>query len=274
MKSRAYLLSILCVAIFAACSNDEQQLTLHVSAFPTLNTETEYYGKPSDAAQWGDPDLTFAVLDYNKLHDESGLFEFDCYSVDWGFGDGTILGGGFAFSNLSGGTGFSNDYGYYAKAGHGKIGATYATMYLNYMYRYYNELDTDMGLYSDEVRFLDAQTGQPAAYQVHGFYVNNIAAVVDAIRTGSANGFEVDFRENDALILTIRNAEGTRSVTYALADYQDGKTFVNEDWEWVDLTSLGVTTGLRFDLATLHTEGQNVTIPTYFCIDGLTVAAL
>lgn len=41
--------------------------------------------------------------------------------------------------------------------------------------------------------------------------------------------------------------------------------------EWVDLTSLGETEGLKFNIKTTKEDQWGAMTPTYFCLDGITI---
>ena len=46
-----------------------------------------------------------------------------------------------------------------------------------------------------------------------------------------------------------------------------------DDWEWVDLSSLGTVAGLEFDLSSSDTGPSGMNTPAYFAMDDLTPAS-
>jgi len=60
------------------------------------------------------------------------------------------------------------------------------------------------------------------------------------------------------------------SVIYTLADFSVNPPILNDDWEFVDLTSLGNVDSLTFDLLSNDDEGGfGINTPTYFGIDNI-----
>ena len=126
---------------------------------------------------------------------------------------------------------------------------------------------------------------------ISGFYITNTAWTVDAILhgDGSWNKGETDgkgetvyddegnvvgteeFHEGDYLRLTITaDNDDSRTVEFYLADYTSGDSddwyYVN-DWQWVDLSSLGVVKVLKFALEGSRRNLYGPTTPFYFCMD-------
>ena len=112
-------------------------------------------------------------------------------------------------------------------------------------------------------------------------YLCNTAAAVKAIKEG--DDYSTAFTEGDYFLITIMalDADGKildgQKVDYYLADFRDGKTFVNEDWEKVDLTALGECNGITFKMVTTDVVSYDggttyyANTPTYFGLDGLTI---
>ena len=115
---------------------------------------------------------------------------------------------------------------------------------------------------------------------ISGFYVTNAAVAVNAFLHGDgmtgekdANGNAVagdaGFRQSDYFKLTIF-ADNGKKVEYYLADYRSEDSlqhyFVN-DWQWVDLSSLGKVKELTFSLESSRKNAWGYTTPLYFCMD-------
>ncbi len=61
----------------------------------------------------------------------------------------------------------------------------------------------------------------------------------------------------------------TGEVSYYLADFRNGKTFINDSWATVDLTSLGHVDALSFTFETTDTNENGPLTPSYVCLDNL-----
>ncbi|MBQ9640461.1 MAG: DUF4465 domain-containing protein [Bacteroidaceae bacterium] len=121
---------------------------------------------------------------------------------------------------------------------------------------------------------------KPDGDLIRGFYITNAAVTVNSILNGDgmtgerdAHGQPVDgtvgFKEGDYFLLTI-TGDNDEEVEYYLADYRsenaDEHYYVN-DWQWVDLTSLGKVKELTFSLKSSRRNSWGYTTPLYFCMD-------
>ena len=75
------------------------------------------------------------------------------------------------------------------------------------------------------------------------------------------------FGNTDSFKIIIYNMDKTQSVECTLGE---GTQFVTT-WKWVDLTSLGETEGLKFNIKTTKEDQWGAMTPTYFCLDGITI---
>lgn len=100
--------------------------------------------------------------------------------------------------------------------------------------------------------------------ELQGVAITNTFYTVNSIINGDA--MAKPFAEGDymKLIFTGDNDSGTPAEIY-LADYRDGNTYVLNDWEWLDLSSLGKVTTINVAL-----ECTNEMTPTYFAFDTMT----
>lgn len=87
-------------------------------------------------------------------------------------------------------------------------------------------------------------------------------------------------KENDYVVVKVRGIaaieEGAytlteNSVDYYLADFRDGKSFVNEGWEKCELAALGEVYGLVFDMASTAVGDYGINTSTYFALDQLKI---
>lgn len=109
-----------------------------------------------------------------------------------------------------------------------------------------------------------------------GCYVCNSPYTTRCITQGF--GYARKFAKGDYCTLTAHgiNADGKEcgTVVYYMADYRDEDTtkwFLNNDWEWLDLTSLGAVRSIYFTMETtdIGDWGSNTTF--YFGLDQITI---
>ncbi|WP_372845756.1 DUF4465 domain-containing protein [Pontiella sp.] len=158
--------------------------------------------------------------------------------------------------------------------------------YLNEYAVYGDGMDySDGGVYA--VGYVDSFNGVApmltlgAASTVNSLRVNNTAyAALEMINASS--GFTQAFSANDWFKLTIegKNTAGDSvgSVEWMLADFagytegDDKNDYLVNDWELVDLTSLGSDVGsLTFSLSSSDTGAWGMNTPAYFAIDQIDV---
>ena len=129
----------------------------------------------------------------------------------------------------------------------------------------------------------------PNGQVIPGFYITNAAYTVDAILygDGSFNHGETDgqgntvydsegnvvgqeeFHQGDFLKLTI-TADNDEEVEFYLADYtseDESDWYYVQDWQYVDLSSLGTVKELEFQLTASRRNSWGYTTPLYFCMD-------
>lgn len=100
--------------------------------------------------------------------------------------------------------------------------------------------------------------------ELQGVAVTNTCYTVNSILNGDS--FAPAFADGDylKLILTGNNDNGEPVELY-LADYRDGKNFVLDNWEWLDLAPLDKVTRINVTM-----ECTNEYTPTYFALDAIT----
>lgn len=109
-----------------------------------------------------------------------------------------------------------------------------------------------------------------------GGYFTNTAYAYHAVKSGEdgAGFVKGAFVPGDFFKLTIqgRDADNSviRSVDFLLAD---GANVIN-DWTWVDLNSLGLISGLSFELSSSDNGNFGMNTPAYFALDNLTTVPL
>lgn len=180
----------------------------------------------------------------------SSVFSFDnIYTAAWG----SYM--GFACSSLTDTvtSGFTNQYS--PKAGEGANGsAQFALAYENgaTFNCTYKEGYTNNTLKSVMI--------------TNGTYVYN------EIRDGGA--YSKKFESGDWFKVTFTGYKGeaeTGSVDYYLADFRDGKTYINKEWVEVDLTPLSDATTVMITFDSTDKGQFGVNTPKYVFIDNLTI---
>lgn len=114
---------------------------------------------------------------------------------------------------------------------------------------------------------------------VQGMYITNSTYAALSMQQGDAfakkfggeTGDDADF-----FLLTIKGyLDGTEvadSVDFYLADYRfedNSMDYILEEWEFVDLSSLGVVDSVSFALSSSDVGAFGMNTPAYFCVDRL-----
>lgn len=125
-------------------------------------------------------------------------------------------------------------------------------------------------------------TGAAAGKVVNGFYVTNSTYAALSMRDGdmfSKKFGGVSGDDPDWFKLSITGYDGccpiADTVHFFLADYRfstNNLDYIVNDWQWVDLTSLGNLDSLMFFLSSSDTGMFGMNTPPFFCIDDFTTA--
>ena len=102
--------------------------------------------------------------------------------------------------------------------------------------------------------------------------VTNGTYVYNEIRDGGA--YSKKFESGDWFKVTFTGYKGeteTGSVDYYLADFRDGKTYINKEWVEVDLTPLSDATTVMITFDSTDKGQFGVNTPKYVFIDNLTI---
>ncbi|MEM1122289.1 MAG: DUF4465 domain-containing protein [Bacteroidota bacterium] len=174
---------------------------------------------------------------------------------------GGFWSGGWAISAVrdSVTSGFENLYG--AKTGAGFTSFTYA-----------------VGQQGAQIKLSETAAGKI----VEGFYITNTTYTHNSMRDGDmfakkfggTSGDDPDFFK-----LTVQKysngALATQEVEFYLADFRsadNSEDYIVNDWQWVDLTSLGNVDSLQFTLSSSDVGDNGINTPLFFAIDNLTVS--
>jgi hypothetical protein len=218
-------------------------------------------------------DLSLAPESYWNGSDGSGGFQsgpawFGNNYTDWG--GGFYSWDGWAYSNKTDTTtpGYTNQYS--AITGGGYNSDNYGVSYvpLDFMGGTYEPIPTSL-------TFTDTTDG----FTVAGAYFTNTTYAYLAMKDGYAPGKKFggsSGNDPDWFLLTIigKDASGTETgtVEFYLADYRfedSSEDYIVDDWEYVDLSPLGVVKNLEFSLSSSDVGDYGMNNPTYFAMDDL-----
>jgi hypothetical protein len=220
----------------------------------------------------GFDDLSLAPQSYWNGSSGSGGFQsgparLNNNYTDWG--GGYYSWDGWAYSNMTDTTtaGYTNQYS--AITGSGLNSNNYGISYvqLDYMSGTYDPIPTSLTFTS------------AAGCKVFGAYFTNTTYAYLSMKDGCfpANKFGgPSGSDPDWFLLTItgKDASGadTNTVEFYLADYRfedNSEDYIVDDWEYVDLSSLGMVKSLEFSLSSSDTGDFGMNTPTYFAMDNL-----
>lgn len=222
-------------------------------------------------------DLSLSNNSYWNGSDGSGMFtsgnieyvnNFDATYYSWA---------GFSYSNMTDNTtpGYENQFSAYTRGGMdaGEDGGT------NYGIAF---VGTDWQSGSSDPVPVEANIIGNEAKVINGFYATNATYSYLSMLNGDSyakkfggdSGNDPDYFK---LIIYGIDAEGnnTEEVEFYLADYRfddNSLDYIVDNWRWVELSSLGKVTGLRFYLESSDASAYGINTPTYFCIDNIYTA--
>ncbi len=114
---------------------------------------------------------------------------------------------------------------------------------------------------------------------VSGFYITNSTYAYYSMLNGDSFAKRFggeDGTDEDWFKLTVYGVDEaddtTGTVEYYLADFRSensNEDYIVKDWKWLDLTSLGEITKLRFSLSSSDVGDYGMNTPAYFCLDQL-----
>jgi len=204
-------------------------------------------------------DNVVATFDDNYLADDN-YFNGD-------FEDDVFYSGSYAF-NVS-----NMDYWWYGYAMSSQLDTAYSSLSDQYRSAAGGGVDQTQfgvgypsGLTVDVTNNLDGDI-------VNGVMLTNSAYAYYSMTNGDS--FSKKFEQGDWFLLTITgvHADGTTdAVEYYLADLtheNEQDNYILNTWQWVDLSSLGAVTSLRFVLSSSDTGKYGMNTPAYFCLDNL-----
>ena len=108
--------------------------------------------------------------------------------------------------------------------------------------------------------------GKTTGVKVKGLFFTNSSYLVNTVQNG--DDYAKSFDTGDYLKVKI-TADNGKSVDFYPADYRSGATIV-KDWQWLDLSSLGMVKFLTFSFDGTDKNLYGVNTPIYVCIDDIT----
>ncbi|MDD3079219.1 MAG: DUF4465 domain-containing protein [Paludibacter sp.] len=247
MKTNKIFLGLFASALaFTSCQNENDTIQTVVD-FEDVTLDSTGYWDGSDMQGtyqaenvWGADVTVYA----NTLNTGNTVL-YNSYIKEW------YSWSGFACSTLTDSVtaGYTNQYSVYA--GSGAAGSS-----------------TFGVIYDDAALICPADKN--GTFEVSSAMVTNSTYTYLYIKNGD-NGYgasdDSKYAAGDSLVLTITgylSKQKTASVDYYLADFTSGKTFINNTWEQVDLSSLGQVDSVAFTFAASDSYA-----PTYACIDNI-----
>ena len=190
-------------------------------------------------------------------------------------GAGSFTSGGFSFSN----TYTTSDYGdYWSGFAASTMTDTETEGYTNQYSAITGTGALETGAYG--VAYPDANAEiQFEKTTVSGFYITNSAYAYYSMLNGDGYAKKFggeDGSDEDWFKLTVYGiseaGDTTGTVEYYLADFRSensSEDYIVNDWEWIDLSSLGEIIKLRFSLSSTDVGDWGMNTPAYFCFDRL-----
>lgn len=229
-----------------------------------LYPESEYYTDASAAASYESTEEQFT----------SGSFSFKNTSTNWG----TLTSWyGTAVSNRTDALSFGGVNNQFNSAAGGDIEGegNYAVVF--------DARSSGMGM-PEEATITFTNKDYPDGKLIEGLYINNNTWATTSMENG--DGFAKKFGgptgdDPDFFLLTIKGVDKDNNVTgtveHYLADYRfedNARDYIQKDWMWVDLTSLGVVTKLQFEMTSSDIGDYGMWTPAYFCVDNVNAPRL
>lgn len=250
MKKISLLLLLAVTLAFTGCSNDGDDKNDYVVSFENklTTTESEFTTTDGTKVDPNDPN-SYSKSSFTDIY---ASLSFSHYYGNWGFG------GGFTYTNKTdvATPGYKNIS---AITGKGKFGKVYLT--------------------SNTSSFTPATITNmnPEQYAFKGTWITNTTYAYLAVKDGNDNsGTAHKFKAGDWFKLTAVgydvNKQKIGSVDFYLADFRDGKTKIVNDWEWFDLGTLSTASYITFEMSSTDNTGEWMNTPSYFCLDGITLA--
>lgn len=167
----------------------------------------------------------------------------------------------------------AENYGYYscvAKGGVKGVGSPYV---LGFWSEFTGGLTT-------VIMVKDGEKDSSAVFVPQEVYLCNATQTHKDVKEGTPFGKVNGYEAGDYFVVKVRGIKGIsatgyeltdNSVDYYMADFRDGKSFINEAWEKVDLKDLGQVIGLKFDIDATDKGTFGINTATYFALDGLKI---
>ncbi len=209
---------------------------------------------------------------YNGSTDHSGELEveesFDYvlnnvhFQVNYTPGDGWEAWNGTAYSNLidAENTGLSNQYSTYA-------GEAYSGNNFGIISPPFGGGEQTGYYQTNAVKCIFDNTAN-----VSSIWVSNSTWGALSIKDGDAFNEAFTTTDNDYFKLVIEGKKdeiSTGEIEFFLADYTGNEGIIIDDWQEIDLTSLGEVDKLVFSFKSTNYNEYGMTNPAYFCFDDL-----
>ena len=101
-------------------------------------------------------------------------------------------------------------------------------------------------------------------------YIANSTYTALTIKKG--NNFARAFKKGDyfkLIIIGYKDSAPTDTIEHYLADYRDNIAYIQKDWAYIDLSSLGIVDSMSFNVFSTDTGNFGMNTPAYFAMDQL-----
>lgn len=115
-----------------------------------------------------------------------------------------------------------------------------------------------------------ASQNENGHFKAKSIYLTNSTYAYLTMKNG--NMFSDKFGENDwfkVIITGYLNNTKTANVEYYLADFRNGKSFISNTWEKLDISKLGEVDKLTFSFEGSDVGEWGLNTPSYVCFDNL-----
>ncbi|HRZ97480.1 MAG TPA: DUF4465 domain-containing protein, partial [Paludibacter sp.] len=118
---------------------------------------------------------------------------------------------------------------------------------------------------------LTCPANENGAFTIKSIMVNNTTYAYWDMKNGNLP-FSKKFVSGDWFKVSIKGYKSkieTAGVDVFMADFRDGKTFLMNKWQKVDLNSLGKVDSVAFSLSSSDNGNFGMNTPAYICIDNI-----
>lgn len=247
---KLFLLPLLMVAfVFIGCDSDDDKAQVVISFEGKLTSANSEF-TTTDGVKVNEEDPYSYYV--SQFKDSKNFIEFNhYYSLNQ---NTTSFGGGFTYTNKTDIT--TPDYtNNSAITGKGKTSQTYLT-------------SNTSSFTPAKIKLLKTED-----YIIKGVWITNSTYAYLVMKDGNDHSPAMD--DDDWFKLTINGYDNADkkigSIDFYLGDYRNGKKEIVKEWSWIDFSQIYEANYITFEMDGTVENQHGMSIPTYFCIDGITL---